>query len=207
MRDVAAVRLADAEIDHLVRIDGEEGVGLEIYKDAGANSVEVSRTVRRALADVCGADPVGPGVDGCGAPAWRLPVAAVARAFARLAAACEPDELWSVGEAMRTHPELVGGHGVVDTEVMRAERRLVAKRGAEGVLGIAANTAAGPIGIVVKVADGGPRALGPVAVAIVERLGLRGLDALRRPAVLGGGAVHGSVGPSPALEHTLQALR
>jgi HAE1 family hydrophobic/amphiphilic exporter-1 len=49
VRDVADVRLEDAEIDHLVRIDGEEGVGLQIYKEAGANTVEVSRTVRRAL--------------------------------------------------------------------------------------------------------------------------------------------------------------
>jgi L-asparaginase II len=169
-------------------------------------SAPVQVAVRGVLADVSGTDPVGPGVDGCGAPAWRLPVVAVARAFARLAAACEPGELWSVGEAMRTHPELVGGHGVVDTELMRAERRLVAKRGAEGALGIAARTAAGPLGIIVKVADGGPRALGPVAVAIVERLGLRGPDALRRPVVLGGGEVHGGVSPAPALARTLQAL-
>lgn len=47
--DLAEVRLADAEITHLVRVDGREGVGLAIYKEAGANTVEVSRTVRQAL--------------------------------------------------------------------------------------------------------------------------------------------------------------
>ena len=48
--DVARVSLADREIDHLVRVDGEEGVGLEIYKEAEANTVQVSRRVRGALA-------------------------------------------------------------------------------------------------------------------------------------------------------------
>ena len=48
--DVAEVTLADAEIDHLVRVDGVEGVALAIYKEAGANTVGVSAEVREALA-------------------------------------------------------------------------------------------------------------------------------------------------------------
>jgi HAE1 family hydrophobic/amphiphilic exporter-1 len=48
--DVAAVSLADGEIDHLVLVDGVEGVGLQIFKESGANTVAVSRTVREALA-------------------------------------------------------------------------------------------------------------------------------------------------------------
>ncbi len=47
--DIAEVALADAEIDNMVLVDGFEGVGLEVYKEAGANTVAVSRTVRRAL--------------------------------------------------------------------------------------------------------------------------------------------------------------
>ena len=50
--DVADVALADAEIDHLVRVGGVEGVGLQVFKEAGANTVEVSRTVRDALDDL-----------------------------------------------------------------------------------------------------------------------------------------------------------
>ncbi len=50
--DVADVALADAEIDHLVRVGGVEGVGLQVFKEAGANTVEVSRTVRDALNDL-----------------------------------------------------------------------------------------------------------------------------------------------------------
>jgi HAE1 family hydrophobic/amphiphilic exporter-1 len=52
--DLGHVRLDDAEITHLVRVDGREGVGLSIYKEAGANTVEVSRTVRRALGNLGG---------------------------------------------------------------------------------------------------------------------------------------------------------
>ena len=37
---------------HLVRVNGQEGVGLQVFKEAGANTVEVSRTVRAALADL-----------------------------------------------------------------------------------------------------------------------------------------------------------
>ena len=50
--DVATVELAHAEIDHLVRVNGREGVGLQVFKEAGANTVEVSRTVRAALDDL-----------------------------------------------------------------------------------------------------------------------------------------------------------
>jgi len=50
--DVASVEFADAEITHLVRVDGREGVGIAIYKEAGANTVDVSRAVREAMDDV-----------------------------------------------------------------------------------------------------------------------------------------------------------
>jgi len=60
--DVAEVFLADKEIDHLVRVDGREGVGLSIYKEAGSNTVAVSRAVHEALdglsADLPGVDVV-----------------------------------------------------------------------------------------------------------------------------------------------------
>ena len=58
--DLASVEVVDAEIDHLVRVNGREGVGLAIYKEAGANTVEVSAEVREALAGL--GDDL-PGVD------------------------------------------------------------------------------------------------------------------------------------------------
>ena len=170
-----------------------------------AQDAPVQTEVRSWLRETTGAEPAGPGVDGCGAPAWRLPLAALARGFARLAAA-DDAVLAVVADAMRTHPVLVGGDGIVDTELMRAEERLIVKRGAEGVLGVAVRGSSGPLGVAIKVSDGGARAVGPVAVAVVERLGLRGTAALRRPPVLGGGAEHGGIEVAAGLRDSLATL-
>ena len=48
--DLGRVEMVDREIDHVVRVDGVEGVGLAVYKEAGSNTVEVSAVVREALA-------------------------------------------------------------------------------------------------------------------------------------------------------------
>jgi HAE1 family hydrophobic/amphiphilic exporter-1 len=47
--DLGEVVLDNADITHVVLVDGVEGVGLSIYKEAGANTVSVSRTVRDAF--------------------------------------------------------------------------------------------------------------------------------------------------------------
>jgi HAE1 family hydrophobic/amphiphilic exporter-1 len=58
--DIGDVRMGDADITHLVLVDDIEGVGLSIYKEAGANTVAVSRIVRDAFeqlrADMPGLD-------------------------------------------------------------------------------------------------------------------------------------------------------
>jgi len=50
--DVGTVSLVDQEIDHIVRVNGIEGVGLAIYKEASANTVEVSGIVRKAISSL-----------------------------------------------------------------------------------------------------------------------------------------------------------
>lgn len=47
--DLGTVSMVDREIDHLVRVNGVEGVGLAIFKEAGSNTVQVSTIVREAL--------------------------------------------------------------------------------------------------------------------------------------------------------------
>jgi HAE1 family hydrophobic/amphiphilic exporter-1 len=49
IRDLAEVVMADADITNLVRVNGVEGVGVSIYKEAGANTVTVSNDLRTAL--------------------------------------------------------------------------------------------------------------------------------------------------------------
>ena len=50
--DIAEVQMVAREVDHLVRVDGTEGVGVAIYKEAGTNTVAVSETVQEALGDI-----------------------------------------------------------------------------------------------------------------------------------------------------------
>ena len=52
VHDVAEVVDAEQEIDHIVLVNGKEGVGLSIYKEAGANTVTVSETIREALTNL-----------------------------------------------------------------------------------------------------------------------------------------------------------
>jgi len=119
-----------------------------------------------------------PAVDGCSAPAPRLPLRALAHIFALLArgtdtAGIPAPGLARIRDAMTAHPELVAGEGRIDTILMRAVPGLVSKAGAEAVHATGA-TGRG-IGIAVKVEDGSRRALGPAVVSVLDALGL--LDA------------------------------
>ena len=50
--DVATISEQPREIDHLVLVNGQEGIGLSIYKEAGANTVDVSNMIREALVNI-----------------------------------------------------------------------------------------------------------------------------------------------------------
>ena len=150
----------------------------------------LQQRIRECLGEACGAAPIGPGVDGCGAPAWLLPLRALATGFARLADGVTP-RLARVRGAMTGRPDLVGGQLSVDTQLMRADGRVVAKRGAEAVFGAGVVTSAGAYGVAVKITDGGARADGPVAATLLEALGCSVPEAVARPNVLGGGRPHG----------------
>src|SRR5262245_54817577 len=104
-------------------------------------------------------------VDGCGVVCFALPLERVAFMFSRL----QSREGGSrVTEAMRAHPQLVGGAGQTDTELMRALPGWIAKGGAEALF-----CAAGPdgTGVALKTRDGGYRALRPALAAFFSRLG------------------------------------
>ena len=104
----------------------------------------------------------GSGVDGCGVPTFALPLSGMAAVFARVPA--------RVQAAMRAHPELIGGEGSADTDLMRALPGWIAKGGAEGLF-----CALSPDGVAwaLKVEDGSSRALRPALAQVL------GLDAFR----------------------------
>ncbi|MBI6546931.1 MAG: asparaginase [Cyanobacteria bacterium NC_groundwater_1444_Ag_S-0.65um_54_12] len=108
------------------------------------------------------------GVDGCGAPAWYLPLASLALAYARLPAVTPGERIIA---AMAAHPRMVAGTDRRDTAIMLATSgRLVSKGGAEGVS--AGCYPAKGIGWALKISDGNARAVGPALLALLLQFGL-----------------------------------
>jgi L-asparaginase II len=153
---------------HAAFVLAQHAVGQDTnaYLDAGSViQTEVREQLRRAARE----NPEGPAVDGCGAPAWRLSLRALAVAFARLSTGEEASAL--VRDSMVAHPALVGGARGVDSRLMAGDPRVVAKRGAEAVFAAGFISARGPVGIAVKVDDGGDRAAGPVVAELLTQMG------------------------------------
>ncbi|HEU0129934.1 MAG TPA: asparaginase [Mycobacteriales bacterium] len=168
-----------------------QGWPLDGYRDE-THPLQVH--LRGVVAELAGEEVATTGVDGCGAPIFALSLTALARAFGRIATATEGTPEHAVAQAIRTHPDLLGGTGRDVTRLVRAVPGLIAKDGAEGVY-----AAALPDGtaVALKVEDGASRARPPVMVAALRALGVTGDDAelaaLAAPEVLGGGAPVGEV--------------
>jgi L-asparaginase II len=152
----------------LCRARGWDATG---YRLAG-HPVQDACLAVHADAAAVGADELPTAVDGCGVVTYALPLERMAYAYSRLRLL---DRGGRVADAMRAHPDLVGGPGSADTEVMRALPGWIAKGGAEGLL-----CAAGPdgTGVALKAADGAWRAIAPAAAQFFGRLGLA-VDTLR----------------------------
>lgn len=134
------------------------------------------RAVLQAVRGMCGSKEgeIVLGGDGCGAPAFALPLRSLAMGFARLAGGKSvPDELSGsasrIRRAMREHPFMVAGSGRLDTRLMGSSE-IVCKSGAEGVFatGLPDGT-----GLAIKVSDGSGRAVEPAALSLLRGLGAR----------------------------------
>jgi L-asparaginase II len=143
----------------------------------------VQEAIRDAIARLAGvrADTLVPAIDGCSAPNYALPLASLARAFARVAGGtgdADDPACRRIAEAMAAHPDYVSGERRSDLTLMRAGRgSWIAKVGAEGMQAIGLR--AGGLGIAIKIADGSPRAMLPVAIAVLDALGALDADARR----------------------------
>jgi L-asparaginase II len=109
--------------------------------------------------------------DGCGVPVFGISLEAMARAFARFAAAMSRgDEVPArIGSSMLCNPFLVGGTDRFDTVVMTEAPGILCKIGAEGVHSAA--IVSDGIGIALKVEDGASRAQYPALLALLQHLG------------------------------------
>jgi L-asparaginase II len=104
-------------------------------------------------------------VDGCGVVTFALALEAMAKAFGRLRQLGGGER---VVDAMRAHPELIGGLGQTDTELMRVLPGWIAKGGAEGLMCAAGSDG---LGVALKCEDGISRGLRPALHAFLGRLG------------------------------------
>ncbi|WP_112245849.1 asparaginase [Kribbella monticola] len=159
------------------------GNDVSSYLDADS---PVQRVIAGEIERLTGASTGIVTVDGCGAPLLGMPLDGLARAFGRLATAPAGTPDNRVATAMRQHPYLVGGQGHLNSEVMRLLPGVIAKGGAEGVIGMAA-----PDGhaVAVKVIDGNPRATTALGLTLLAKCGvdISAADSLLRVPVLGGG--------------------
>jgi len=116
--------------------------------------------------------------DGCGLPTMSNTVSELATLYAHLARTRHEDWIW---DALVEHPDLVGGFNRLDTTIIKSgEGKVIAKEGADGLLGMAVDHPDHPegLGIVVKVAHGwDPQATWYVARAALGVLGVE----LRNP--------------------------
>lgn len=159
------------------------------YRDP-AHPLQIA--VRATLERLSGERVEHVGVDGCGAPVMSLTLTGLARSVARTVLAEPGSAERRVADAMRAHPEMVGGSRRDATDLMRAVPGLLAKDGAEGVFVVAL---ADGTGVALKVEDGADRARQVAMAAILVSLGVAedALARLRTLPVLGGGAVVGQV--------------
>ncbi|MET1053423.1 MAG: asparaginase, partial [Mycetocola sp.] len=131
-------------------------------------------------------------VDGCGAPLFSTTVEGLARSFRALVTAADGTPERRVADAMRAHPFFVGGDNHANSDTMTRVPGVLAKGGAEGVIGMAASTGQA---VAMKVVDGNPRATTLVALEVLGALGVdvSQAGALTELPVLGGGVSVGRI--------------
>lgn len=168
------------------------GYETEGYRD---RDHPVQREILSAVSAMCGLDEkeITLGGDGCGAPAFAMPLRSLATGFARLDAGTVPEPLANaatrIRQAMRQYPFMVAGTGMLDTRLIRASE-VVCKSGAEGIF--AAGLPDGT-GFAIKVSDGSARAVEPAALSLLERLGVSPLPEAETPVTDLHGEVVGSL--------------
>jgi L-asparaginase II len=136
----------------------------------------VQREALDAVAEAAAVRPeaVPLAVDGCGVVTFALTLEQMASAFSRLASLAGGGRVLG---AMRARPELVGGEGASDTDLMAALPGWTAKRGAEGLFCTAAPDG---LGVALRVEDGAQRAVRPALHRFLAELGFDAGEAFAR---------------------------
>ena len=161
----------------------QQGWPLEDYL---APDHPLQTAVREKVAQAVGLEPgqMAVGTDGCSAPNYAMPLAHLARGYARLAAGA-PDtdldeSLTQLADAMVARPELGSGTGRHDQDFMRVGRGdWVSKTGADGVQTVGSRSRGEAFAL--KIMDGNMVAQVAAAVDVMDQLGW--LDDAQREAL------------------------
>ena len=170
----------------------ELGTAAEHYLDPTTPAQQEVKAAVRAMTGTAEAD-LFVGVDGCGAPTFRMPLVALARGFGRLATPTSGPPGRSAAsramlEAVTAFPRIFSGAGRLEEALLTAlPGKIFPKNGAEGIYAI--GLAGTGLGIAIKVDDGNERGYFPVVVALLQRLGVFGevppsLERFRRLPIL-----------------------
>ncbi|WP_092130402.1 asparaginase [Polaromonas sp. YR568] len=151
----------------------QQGLSLDDYI---APEHPLQKAIRRDVARAAGMDAndFKMGIDGCSAPNYALPLANLARAYARLASGTRDGEFGAsfsaLSEAMTAHPELVSGTGRNDLAFMRAGRGdWVTKIGADGVQVVGSKSRGEAVAL--KIIDANKVASHAATVEVLDQLG------------------------------------
>ena len=151
----------------------QHGHTLDDYIDP---SHPLQQAIRRDVARATGMDAndLKMGIDGCSAPNYAMPLAHLARGYARLASGARDAEFGPsfalLGEAMTAHPDMVSGTGRNDLAFMRAGRGdWVTKVGADGVQVVGSKSRGEALAI--KLMDANKPALFAATVEALDQLG------------------------------------
>ena len=151
----------------------QHGHALDDYIDPAH---PLQQAIRRDVARATGMDAndLKMGIDGCSAPNYAMPLAHLARGYARLASGAHDAEFGEsfalLGEAMTAHPDMVSGTGRNDLAFMRAGRGdWVTKVGADGVQVVGSKSRGEALAI--KLMDANKPALFAATVEALDQLG------------------------------------
>ncbi len=126
--------------------------------------------IRNTVQRFSPSEPVFPGVDGCNAPNFALPLLRIAQLYCHIARGEDP-ALQAIFYAMTRHPDLVSGTARTDLALMQAGGGdWVSKIGADGLQAIGVRSKGW--GIAIRIAGGDAQALHVATVEVLHQLGL-----------------------------------
>ena len=174
----------------------------------------LQRAIRRRISELTSypESSMEEGIDGCGLVVYRVPLAAIALAYARLLSrsvagetAVQARARARVVQAMWAAPRMVAAAGFFTTEFLAAASgRLIGKEGAEGVyaVGVRGRRGRNSAGVALKIEDGSARARPAVTLAILREMGWLPAAARKKlaafataPIVNAAGATVGAIEP------------